>query len=178
MNPHGPCDPQDFKSCAYTNSATPAECDRSTSSNLNEAPGGFEPPHKGFADLSLTAWVRRHEEWTRSMLRRFRGRINTEMMGEQCEGVPAASGLWFLEVRARALTGTPTGHPSLTKYRRRRERVQARDRRILDQPLWNDFSKESRCERLQPFLRLDRHASSEPRTSPTSETAARGDGLS
>ena|GEM_PF-3651804 len=26
---------------------------------LLEAPGGFEPPHKGFADLSLTTWVRR-----------------------------------------------------------------------------------------------------------------------
>ena|GEM_PF-5673963 len=25
-----------------------------------EATGGFEPPHKGFADLSLTTWVRRH----------------------------------------------------------------------------------------------------------------------
>ncbi len=25
----------------------------------SEAPGGFEPPHKGFADLSLTTWVRR-----------------------------------------------------------------------------------------------------------------------
>ena len=25
-----------------------------------EAPGGLEPPHKGFADLSLTTWVRRH----------------------------------------------------------------------------------------------------------------------
>jgi hypothetical protein len=24
-----------------------------------EATGGFEPPHKGFADLSLTTWVRR-----------------------------------------------------------------------------------------------------------------------
>ena len=24
-----------------------------------EAPGGFEPSHKGFADLSLTTWVRR-----------------------------------------------------------------------------------------------------------------------
>ena len=24
-----------------------------------EAPGGIEPPHKGFADLSLTTWVRR-----------------------------------------------------------------------------------------------------------------------
>jgi hypothetical protein len=24
-----------------------------------EAPDGFEPPHKGFADLSLTTWVRR-----------------------------------------------------------------------------------------------------------------------
>ena len=27
-----------------------------------EAPGGFEPPHKGFADLSLTTWVRRQIE--------------------------------------------------------------------------------------------------------------------
>src|SRR3972149_2318762 len=27
--------------------------------HLFEAPGGFEPPHKGFADLSLTTWVRR-----------------------------------------------------------------------------------------------------------------------
>ena len=26
---------------------------------LLEATGGFEPPHKGFADLSLTTWVRR-----------------------------------------------------------------------------------------------------------------------
>ena len=25
----------------------------------SEATGGFEPPHKGFADLSLTTWVRR-----------------------------------------------------------------------------------------------------------------------
>ena len=25
-----------------------------------EAPIGFEPMHKGFADLSLTTWVRRH----------------------------------------------------------------------------------------------------------------------
>ena len=24
-----------------------------------EAPGGIEPPHKGFADLSLTTWVQR-----------------------------------------------------------------------------------------------------------------------
>jgi hypothetical protein len=28
--------------------------------NLLEAPRGFEPRHKGFADLSLTTWVRRH----------------------------------------------------------------------------------------------------------------------
>ena len=27
-----------------------------------EAPGGFEPPHKGFADLSLTTWVRRQKK--------------------------------------------------------------------------------------------------------------------
>ncbi len=26
-----------------------------------EAPGGFEPSHKGFADLSLTTWVRRQK---------------------------------------------------------------------------------------------------------------------
>src|SRR5262249_36117712 len=26
----------------------------------SEAPIGFEPMHKGFADLSLTTWVRRH----------------------------------------------------------------------------------------------------------------------
>ena len=25
-----------------------------------KAPSGFEPLHKGFADLSLTTWVRRH----------------------------------------------------------------------------------------------------------------------
>jgi hypothetical protein len=25
-----------------------------------EAPGGFEPPHRSFADCSLTTWVRRH----------------------------------------------------------------------------------------------------------------------
>ena len=27
-----------------------------------EAPIGFEPMHKGFADLSLTTWVRRHQK--------------------------------------------------------------------------------------------------------------------
>ena len=26
-----------------------------------EAPGGFEPPHRGFADLCLTTWLRRLE---------------------------------------------------------------------------------------------------------------------
>ena len=26
----------------------------------SKASGGIEPPHEGFADLSLTAWVRRH----------------------------------------------------------------------------------------------------------------------
>jgi hypothetical protein len=31
-----------------------------SSEALVEATGGFEPPHKGFADLSLTTWVRRH----------------------------------------------------------------------------------------------------------------------
>ena len=57
MNRHGPFGPQDFKSCASTNSATPA--DTSNGDSPFEAPGGFEPPHKGFADLSLTTWVRR-----------------------------------------------------------------------------------------------------------------------
>ena len=112
LNRHGPCGPQDFKSCASTNSATPADLysppsaivelrsskaqnlpsgypctvERTVTLSLNsaydlttgpgirirvrlmsflnhginrEAPGGFEPPHKGFADLSLTTWVRR-----------------------------------------------------------------------------------------------------------------------
>ena len=40
-----------------------------------EAPGGFEPPHKGFADLSLTTWVRRHagkrEKWKGKICRRL-----------------------------------------------------------------------------------------------------------
>ena len=27
-----------------------------------EAPGGFEPPHRGFADLCLTTWLRRRAE--------------------------------------------------------------------------------------------------------------------
>ena len=26
-----------------------------------EAPGGFEPPYRGFADLCLTTWLRRRE---------------------------------------------------------------------------------------------------------------------
>ena len=34
-----------------------------------EAPGGFEPPHKGFADLSLTTWVRRQENCRLTMVR-------------------------------------------------------------------------------------------------------------
>jgi hypothetical protein len=28
-----------------------------------EATGGFEPPHKGFADPCLTAWLRRRVPW-------------------------------------------------------------------------------------------------------------------
>jgi hypothetical protein len=33
-----------------------------------EAPGGFEPPHKGFADLSLTTWVRRQKKRPRCLV--------------------------------------------------------------------------------------------------------------
>ena len=44
----------DFKSCAYTSSATRAKlfwhfC--------HEAWGGIEPPHRDFADLCLTTWL-------------------------------------------------------------------------------------------------------------------------
>src|SRR2546422_10674870 len=56
-NRYSPCGEQDFKSCASTSFATPAEIDVPS-----EAPGGFEPPHKGFADLSLTTWVRRRSK--------------------------------------------------------------------------------------------------------------------
>ena len=71
LNPHALCRTQDFKSCASTNSATPAismtnaECGIIKSQliihipQFIEAPSGFEPLHKGFADLSLTTWVRR-----------------------------------------------------------------------------------------------------------------------
>src|SRR5258706_16154376 len=45
----GRLDPRDFKSRASTNSATPAI----EAWTRLEATGGFEPPHKGFADLSL-----------------------------------------------------------------------------------------------------------------------------
>ncbi len=38
----------------------PAKSRAFNSLTLQEAPTGFEPVHKGFADLSLTAWVRRH----------------------------------------------------------------------------------------------------------------------
>ncbi len=61
LNRHGACAPQDFKSCASTNSATPARSHPCKTETIltSEAPGGFEPSHKGFADLSLTTWVRR-----------------------------------------------------------------------------------------------------------------------
>jgi hypothetical protein len=66
-NPHALCKTQDFKSCASTNSAIPASncklmisyCGFLKIPRLTEAPSGFEPLHKGFADLSLTTWVRR-----------------------------------------------------------------------------------------------------------------------
>ncbi len=44
--------PRDFKSLASTYSATPANL-------FKEATSGFEPLHRGFADHSLTTWVRR-----------------------------------------------------------------------------------------------------------------------
>jgi hypothetical protein len=80
LNRHVPCETQDFKSCASTNSAIPAvELVNSLIDNLKiekkalsihkvpiykftqfaEAPIRFELMHKGFADLSLTTWVRR-----------------------------------------------------------------------------------------------------------------------
>ncbi len=33
--------------------------DKAEGRTKNKAPTGFEPVHKGFADLSLTTWVRR-----------------------------------------------------------------------------------------------------------------------
>ncbi len=68
-NRHSPCGEQDFKSCASTSFATPAMVNGlfTTAASsphpvvIVEAPGGLEPPHKGFADLSLTTWVRRHQ---------------------------------------------------------------------------------------------------------------------
>ncbi len=57
LNRHVPCGTQDFKSCASTNSAIPAQ-----KTPLLEAPIRFELMHKGFADLSLTTWVRRQKK--------------------------------------------------------------------------------------------------------------------
>ena len=46
-----------------------------------EAPGGFEPPHRGFADLCLTTWLRRRMLWVNNLAQKsgrsqgHRGRI-------------------------------------------------------------------------------------------------------
>ncbi len=62
LNPHGPCGPKDFKSFASTNSATPAgwaQAKRPSEMGVGccrsiEATIGFEPMHRGFADLRLS----------------------------------------------------------------------------------------------------------------------------
>ena len=44
-------------------------CLRTRSGRIEEAPGGFEPPNGGFADLCLTTWLRGHHE-TRGVIER------------------------------------------------------------------------------------------------------------
>jgi hypothetical protein len=63
-NRHECYHPRDFKSLVSANSTTPAlwGCKSLFADRLPtyvEAASGFEPLHKGFADLSLTTWVRR-----------------------------------------------------------------------------------------------------------------------
>src|SRR2546425_11477364 len=75
-----------------------------------EAPIGFEPMHKGFADLSLTTWVRRHQ-YCRLII--TKGRQETGVGN----GFPWRRATFFPNVRARALTVTPTGEPVQSQYR-------------------------------------------------------------
>ena len=96
-NRHSPFGEQDFKSCASTSFATPAGEARVNFPN-NEAPGGFEPPHKGFADLSLTTWVRRH--------------LKTKIKPRRLVGLGAAEQLKEEEKRPRNRDqGSPFGRP-------------------------------------------------------------------
>ena len=72
--------------------------------------------HKGFADLSLATWVRRHNQNGRHtlILRDFGGGDSLKNGRlESGSGKLTASDLWFFEVRARALTGTPVSNPSI-----------------------------------------------------------------
>ena len=121
MNPHALCRTQDFKSCASTNSATPAismtnaECGILKSHliihipQFIEAPSGFEPLHKGFADLSVTTWVRRQflsifqlRSGILLQLAKSHSRIKTPLPGGLC-GSGASSLRRFLSFSIRHL---------------------------------------------------------------------------
>jgi hypothetical protein len=49
-----------------------------------EAPSRIELLHKGFADLSLTTWARRHDERLRKMERETRFELATTCLGSKC----------------------------------------------------------------------------------------------